>query len=80
MGDKTRGIFHKFNVTRTDGASEPGGKHHECFYFVLDVDHDPHAKAALKAYAKSCRAEYPKLAEDLDEMVAGCDFGTGGAR
>jgi hypothetical protein len=75
MGDKNRGIYHKFDVTRTDGSSGPGGKHQSCFYFVLDLDHDPHAKAALAAYAESCRAEYPRLAEDLDLNVAQCDFG-----
>lgn len=75
MGDKSRGIYHKFNVTRTDGTSAPGGKHDSCFYFVLDLDHDPHAKAALQAYADSCRAEYPRLAADLDVNVAQCAFG-----
>lgn len=30
MGDKTRGIYHKFNVTRTDGSSAPDGKHDGC--------------------------------------------------
>lgn len=75
MGDRTRGIYHKFVVSRTDGTSAPGGKHDACFYFVLDLDHDPHAKAALKAYADSCRAEYPKLAADLDVNVAQCAFG-----
>lgn len=78
MGDRTRGIFHKFNVSRVDGTSAPGGKHDGCFYFVLDLDHDPHAKAALKAYADSCRADYPKLAEDLDVNVAQCAFGKPG--
>lgn len=78
MGDKTRGIYHKFDVQRVDGSSRPGEKHDGCFYFVLDLDHDPHAKAALKAYAKSCRKEYPKLAADLDANVAQCDFGKNG--
>jgi hypothetical protein len=76
MGDRTRGIYHKFVVTRVDGSSAPGGKHDGCFYFVLDLDHDPHARAALAAYAASCRAEYPLLAHDLDGMVAGCEFGS----
>lgn len=75
MGDPNRGIYHKFTVTRTDGTSAPGGKHDACFYFVLDLDHDPHAKAALAAYAESCRADYPLLAKDLDGMVKGCEFG-----
>lgn len=65
MGDKTRGLYEKFTVTRNDGSSEPGGKHHGCEYFVLDLTHDKHANAALLAYADSCAAEYPLLAADL---------------
>ena len=65
MGDKWRGLYNKFNVTRTDGTSEPGKKHDGCQYFVLDVTHDPFAGAALKAYADACRSEYPALAEDI---------------
>lgn len=65
MGDPTRGLYNKFNVTRIDGSSDPGGKHDGCEYFVLDLTHDKHAKAALLAYAKSCRLEYPLLSEDL---------------
>jgi hypothetical protein len=76
MGDKTRGIYGKFKIERIDGSSAPGGKHAGCFYFTLDLDHDPHAKPALKAYAESCRADYPKLAADLDGMIEGCDFGS----
>lgn len=65
MGDKSRGLYNKFNVTRTDGSSEPGGKHDGCEYFVLDITHDPHAKAALLAYAESCKTDYPLLSHDL---------------
>lgn len=67
MDDKTRGLYHKFNVERTDGSSEPGGKHHGCEYFLLDLMHDKHAYAALRAYIISCRKEYPLLADDLAE-------------
>ncbi len=59
------GLFPKFNVTRTDGTDAPGGKHHGCDYFVLDVTHDPFAAPALLAYAKACEKEYPALAKDL---------------
>lgn len=65
MGDKTKGLYNKFRVERVDGSSEPGGKHHGCEYFVLDLTHDKHAKAALHAYAESCKEEYPLLAADL---------------
>lgn len=65
MGDKLRGLYHKFNVERTDGSSETGGKHCGCDYFVLDLDHDQHALAALLAYADSCCKEHPALSIDL---------------
>jgi hypothetical protein len=68
--DATRGLYNKYRpVERTDGSSEVGGKHHGCEYFVLDTNHDPHAKAALKAYADSCEADYPILAADLRRMA-----------
>ena len=40
MGDPTRGLYDKFYVKRTDGKSEPGQKHENCKYFVLDLTHD----------------------------------------
>ena len=60
-----QGVFHKFDVRRVDGSDQPGGKHHGCRYFVLDLDHDPHAAAAMAAYAKSCRATHPALSDEL---------------
>ncbi|AEV24594.1 hypothetical protein Dsui_0174 [Azospira oryzae PS] len=65
MGDKTKGLYGKFIVQRTDGRSLPGEKHHGCEYFVLDLSHDPHAYRALMAYAASCSEDYPLLAGDL---------------
>ena len=65
MGNKSRGLYDKFTVFRNDGKSKPGGKHCGCEYFVLDLDHDPHAIAAIRAYADSCCKEYPKLSIDL---------------
>lgn len=69
MGDKTRGLYSKFRVRRADGTSEPGKKHYGCEYFVLDLDHDKHALAALAAYEASCREEFPLLAEDLRVLL-----------
>ncbi|MFB3910457.1 MAG: hypothetical protein ACE15D_18865 [Candidatus Eisenbacteria bacterium] len=60
-----QGMFNKFIVLRVDRSDEPGGKHDGCEYFVLDVDHDPHAKPALAAYAKSCVATHPALSADM---------------
>lgn len=70
MSDREKGLYDKFTVTRTDGSSEEGGKHYNCRYFVLDLDHDPHAKAALLAYADSCEAEYSVLAVEIREALA----------
>lgn len=65
MDDKIRGLYGKYLIERTDGSSGPDGKHAGCDYFVLDLVHDKHAKAALNAYAKSCAIEFPELARDL---------------
>ena len=65
MSDKSAGLYNKFTVTRNDGQSEPGQKHEHCEYFVLDLIHDRHSRAALAAYADSCESEYPLLAADL---------------
>lgn len=69
--DHNRGLYQKYKVERTDGSSAPGGKHESCEYFVLDMAHDKHAYAAVAAYAKSCDAEYPELANDLRERYVG---------
>jgi hypothetical protein len=71
MADQTdeRGICRKYNVTRTDGSSGPGGKHERCAYFVLDLEHDPYAVPALKAYAEACRGTHPQLAIDIEASL-----------
>lgn len=65
--DRYQGIYEKYRVKRVDGRSRPGEKHEHCEYFVLDLhpEHDPHARAALLAYADSCEKEFPRLARDL---------------
>jgi hypothetical protein len=68
--DKNRGLYEKFTVIRTDGSSAEGGKHHGCFYFVLDLDHDKFAINALRAYAVACEKEYPALASDMKKIIA----------
>lgn len=64
--DKERGLYRKYFVTR---VHDPEGKHKDCKYFVLDLDHDPHALPALIAYIESCEGEYPVLAADLAIQV-----------
>ena len=65
MSHESIGLYDKFNISRTDGRSEPGEKHHGCEYFVLDMTHDPHAVPALKAYAESCAPYFPLLSIQL---------------
>lgn len=64
-----RGLFNKFTVTRNDGTDKPGGKHDGCDYFVLDLMHDMHAKAAILAYADACERDLPQLAKDLRDRM-----------
>ena len=65
--NESQGLFRKFEIRRVDGSDAPGGKHFGCEYFVLDTDHDQHAKAALQAYAASCELTHPQLSKDLKE-------------
>ena len=67
--DANRGLYQKFKVTRTDGSHRPGRRHENCAYFVLDLNHDPFAIPALKAYAKACRKKFPALSADIDNIV-----------
>ena len=70
MGDRSRGLYGKFDVSRTDGSSEPGGKHEGCDYFVLDITHDTHAIPTLCANAASAREDgYGLLADDLEFKI-----------
>ena len=62
-----QGMFRKFDVRRVDGSDAPGGKHHGCRYFVLDLDHDVHAQAAMTAYGISCAETHPELSADILE-------------
>lgn len=56
MGDRTRGLYGKFFVERTDGKSELGEKHHGCEYYVLDLDHDKYAVPALARLREALRS------------------------
>jgi hypothetical protein len=71
--DGERGLYQKFNVSR---VWDPVGKHADCRYFVLDLDHDRHARAAVATYARACAEGYPRLARDLMAVAtAGLDPG-----
>lgn len=60
-------LYGKYDVFRTDKAEEdPESKHYlGCAYFVLDLDHDPFAAEALRAYAVACQSTHPILSEEL---------------
>lgn len=60
------GLYAKYTVVKN---YDPEGKHDDCMFFVLDVDHDPHAVPALLAYAASVRDSNPELASDLDRLA-----------
>jgi hypothetical protein len=75
--DTKRGLYGKYKIERLDGSSAPGQKHERCMYYVLDLEHDKHARAALKAYAESCAKDYPELARDLREMLKPQEKGCG---
>lgn len=65
-----RPLMEKYIVKRSDGTDEPGEKHHDCFLFVLDIDHDEDARQALAVYAMACRTKRPVLAEALLDQLA----------
>lgn len=71
MADEDRGFYQKYTVERTDGSSRPGEEHHNCVYFVLDIEHDPFAHPALEAYITACAGSLPRLSSDLVAML-GC--------
>ena len=70
MNQREQGLYHKFNVTRTDGTDAPSGKHFGDECFVLNLTTDKHTIPAIAAYAESCAVEYPLLASDLRAKVA----------
>lgn len=67
---KSKGLYQKYVVKRTDGSHRKGKKHEGCTYFVLDTIHDKFATAALLAYADACAEEFPVLAKDIRGQCA----------
>lgn len=60
---RPKGLFVKFRVSRMDHRPKKAN----AAYFVLDVQNDPFARAALLAYADSCQGAKPELARDIYE-------------
>ncbi len=68
-----QGLYEKFEVYRTDGKDQLGEKHDGCVYFVIDLTHDKHGAAAIRAYAEACQNELPHLASDLMDRATHLD-------
>jgi hypothetical protein len=67
----TGGFEDRFRVTRTDGKPVRP----EARYLVLDYANDPHARAAVAAYADSIETENAQMAADLrDALVNPADW------
>jgi hypothetical protein len=56
-GCEDQGLFAKFHVARTDGQSEPGGRHEGCCYFPLDLTCDPLAREVAMSYARQAAVQ-----------------------
>lgn len=66
LKNNKRGLYGKYKVEKSDGSPlDP-----KAIYFTLRIDTDPHARAAIRAYIESCRAENPELAGDLERILA----------
>jgi len=66
------GLVKKYDVI---WVNDPDGKHANCWYFVLDPQHDPLAREALKAYAEAAEREgYAYLAADLHRRRLSYDW------
>lgn len=75
-GERGQGLLGKYEVQRVD---DDQGKHDECRYFVLDPQHDPIARKALRSYANEAYAEgYETLALDLNDWLGQVGGGLSG--
>lgn len=67
MDEQRAGVIEKYTVKRNGDTS---GKHDVCWFFVLDIKHDPLAETALIAYAEAAKAAgYQALRDDLYDRV-----------
>ena len=66
-----RGLYRKFEWAHRDGSPiDPDAR-----YFMLRPGNDPHAAAAVLAYAESVSDDNPALASDLNEWIEQLDAG-----
>lgn len=61
-------LHEKYRVERTDGGAVG-----PCF--ILEYERDPHARAALRTYAESCRDDKPGLSADLFRRLLAIEQG-----
>lgn len=65
MSDQ-RGLHSKYEVRKVE---DPTSKHDDCRFFVLDIDHDVHARRALRLYAAAVGFQNPELFHDLHRLL-----------
>jgi hypothetical protein len=69
--NETEGLEARYHVEK---MSDPTGKHDECRYFVLDPQHDPVAREALRDYAVHALSYgHLRLYQDLDRWLTRLD-------
>lgn len=64
--DTQRGLYAKYTVIKNSAPDA------DFSAFVLNLDTDPFAVEALRAYAKACAEQYPLLAADLERVATAC--------
>lgn len=68
-----QGLFEKYVVSKADGSEvDP-----EAMYFVLRLDTDPAARAAVMTYADACAAVDGILAQELRNLIETIEPDTG---
>lgn len=64
---ETTGLEHRYDVQK---VNDPEGRHNDCRYFVLDPQHDPIAREALRDYAVHALSYgHVGLYQDLDRWL-----------
>lgn len=72
--DRNRGLYRKYEVRKVIAQRDQRGEMGQVLvpitgeYFVMR-ETDPHAIAAINAYAQSCKDDYPTLAVELTDMA-----------
>lgn len=61
------GLADKYRVER---LGDEDGKHGDCRYFVLDPQHDPIAREAIRVYALSAQDKNLRLSIDLTQWLS----------